>query len=258
MSANVTPPSRTETVDRLRVNVFPTRAALGAAAGAAVAERVRQLLAVQPAARMIFAAAPSQDETLAALGAARGIDWGRVVAFHMDEYLGLSAGSAQSFGRYLRAHLFDHVRPGVVHFIDGSTSPAAERRRYAALLAEGPIDIVCLGIGENGHLAFNDPPVADFADPEAVKVVALDAACRQQQVNDGCFPSPAAVPTHALTLTIPTLMAGARLFCAVPGPAKRAAVRRALRGPVATDCPASVLRRHPDCTLYLDADSDGT
>lgn len=139
-----------------------------------------------------------------------------MTAFHMDEYIGLATDAPQRFGQYLRRHIFDLVRPGVVNFIDSANDAAAECRRYGDLLRAGPIDIVCLGIGENGHIAFNDPPVAKFDDAETIKVVELDDACRQQQVNDGCFPSFASVPTHALTLTIPTLMSGTHLFAASP------------------------------------------
>lgn len=131
----------------------------------------------------------------------------------------------------------------------------AECARYSALLQEASIDIVCLGIGENGHIALNDPPVADFADPHRIKSVELDEACRQQQVNDGCFPTLDVVPTHALTLTIPALMAGNRLYCMVPGLAKREVVRRALHDPISTACPTTILRTHPHCTLYVDVDS---
>ncbi len=242
-------------IDRLAVVRHPDRAALGAAAGEAVAELVRRLLAAQSEVRMVFAAAPSQRETLATLVRAAGIDWGRVTAFHMDEYVGLPPAAPQRFGRFLEDHLFGLVRPGRVHFLDGGAEPAAECRRYAALLAAAPIDVVCLGVGENGHVAFNDPPVADFHDSLAVKPVALDAACRRQQVNDGCFAALDDVPTHALTLTIPSLMAGRHLVCAVPGPTKRAAVARLLSGSIGTDCPATILRTHPDCTLHVDRDS---
>jgi glucosamine-6-phosphate deaminase len=140
---------------------------------------------------------------------------------------------------------------------DGAPDAGEACRQYAALLSQAPIDIVCLGIGENGHIAFNDPPVADFADAALVKRVRLDAACRQQQVNDGCFPTLDAVPAEALTLTIPALLAGRHLFCVVPGKTKTEAVRNVLRGHITTACPASVLRTHPDCTLYLDPDAYG-
>jgi glucosamine-6-phosphate deaminase len=248
-------PFREQTVDRLSIRIYADRKALGAACGSAAAAKFRELLAAKPDVRAIFAAAPSQNETLATLVAAPGIDWSRVTAFHMDEYMGLPPDAPQKFSLFLRRAIFDKVRPGKVHLIDSSNDPAAECKRYGGLLREAPIDIVCLGIGENGHIAFNDPPVAKFDDPETIKVVALDDACRQQQVNDGCFPSFAAVPTHALSLTIPTLMSGAHLFCAVPGPTKRAAVQRTMNGPIATECPSTVLRRHGDCTLYVDKDS---
>jgi len=246
-----------QTVDRLRVRVYSDRAALGGAAGEAVALKMRELISLQGGVRMIFAAAPSQNEMLGALVKAPGIDWGRVTAFHMDEYIGLAEDAPQRFGRYLRERLFDLVRPGVVHLIDSANSVEAECARYGALLAGGPVDIVCLGIGENGHIAFNDPPVADFADPLVIKAVELDEACRQQQVNDGCFESFAAVPTHAVTLTIPALLAGTHLYCSVPGRTKRAAVGRTLGGAISTECPSTILRRHSDCTLYVDSDSFG-
>jgi glucosamine-6-phosphate deaminase len=246
-------PLYTKTIDHLKVSVYPDRRALGAAAGADVAATIRSLLSTKPNVRMIFAAAPSQNEMLETLVAADGIDWPRVTAFHMDEYIGLPEDAPQRFARYLRDRLFDRVKPGRVHLINSSNSIDDECRRYGALLREAPIDIVCLGIGENGHIAFNDPPVADFNDPLTIKPVALDDACRQQQVNDGCFPSFASVPTHAVTLTIPTLLAGAHLYCSVPGPTKRQAVSRTLSGPISTQCPSTILRQHPDCTLYADA-----
>lgn len=252
---SIAEPLATETVDGLSVRVFGDRATLGAAAGADVAEAIRGLLRSQERVRVVFAAAPSQSEMLATLARAEAVDWSRVVALHMDEYLGLEAGAPQSFGAFLRDSLFDTVNPGEVHLIDGRRDADEEASRYAALLEEAPVDVVCLGIGENGHLAFNDPPVADFEDPLLVKTVELDEASRQQQVNDGMFPSIGQVPTRAITLTLPALLSGARLFCVVPGETKREAVRRSLRGPVTTDCPASVLRRHPNCVLYLDADS---
>jgi glucosamine-6-phosphate deaminase len=243
------------TVEKLKVKVYDDRRQLGEAAGLEIASRIRALQATKPSLRMIFAAAPSQNETLATLAKQTGTDWSRITAFHMDEYLGLPESASQKFSHYLRTHLFDLVKPGTVHLIDSSTSPDAECGRYADLIRKAPIDIVCLGIGENGHIAFNDPPVANFGDPQIAKVVELDDACRQQQVNDGCFPAFAAVPTHALTLTIPTILSGAHLFCMVPGPTKRRAVQRTLNGPISTECPSTILRQHEDCTLYVDGDS---
>lgn len=242
-------------VERLAVRVYPDRQAMGKAAGEAAGERIVRLQQSQDEVRIVFAAAPSQLECLKTLTQIDGIDWSRVTAFHMDEYIGLPPEAPQRFSHFLKEHLFDVVRPGQVHLIDGSRSPEAECARYAGLLAEAPIDIVCLGIGENGHIAFNDPPVADFEDKALMKPVELEEACRLQQVNDGCFPELAAVPTHALTLTIPALLSARHLFCTVPGLTKREAVRRTLSGPVSTACPASILRTHADCTLYLDTDS---
>jgi glucosamine-6-phosphate deaminase len=226
---------------------------MGQAAAADVAQALRDALRTKDIARVVFASAPSQNDMINALATAADIDWSRVTALHMDEYVGLPPGAPESFGTYLTQRLFDRVRPGRVELIDGNGDD--EARRYAELLAEAPIDIVCMGIGENGHIAFNDPEVADFADPLSVKMVELDERSRVQQVNDGCFPGISAVPTHAITLTIPARTSGRRLFCVVPGATKRDAVREALEGPITEACPASVLRRHPDCRLYLDADS---
>jgi 6-phosphogluconolactonase/glucosamine-6-phosphate isomerase/deaminase len=250
-------PLRTETVDRLAVRVYEDREAMGRAAGLDVADKVREILSEKERVRMVFAAAPSQSEALRALAGEPGINWSRVAAFHMDEYVGLSKEEPQSFGRFLSDALFDVVKPGEVHFIDGTNHPTEECERYAALIRAAPFDIVCLGVGENGHIAFNDPPVADFDDPEMVKPVQLDEASRRQQVNDGLFSSIEEVPTHALTLTIPALMSGAHLFCVVPGSTKRSAVECVLRGPVTTECPASVLRRHPHCIFYVDVEAYG-
>ncbi|HEY0209749.1 glucosamine-6-phosphate deaminase [Acerihabitans sp.] len=242
--------------ENLSIQVFADRRQMGRHAGEAAAAWLRECLKARDNVRIIFAAAPSQNEFLATLAAAGDIDWSRVTAFHMDEYIGLPADSAQRFSHYLNQHLFDIVRPGHVHLI-----PAGEGRRvcddYAALVGRAPVDMVCLGVGENGHLAFNDPPVADFHDTEIMKVVALDPVCRRQQVNDGCFPEVDAVPTHALTLTIPTLMAASRLFCMVPGINKRAALQGMLTLPVTTACPATVLRTHPACSLFTDLDAYG-
>ncbi|KIL40399.1 glucosamine-6-phosphate deaminase [Gordoniibacillus kamchatkensis] len=242
--------------DRLKVQVYADRRSLGEAAASQAAAVMKELLAGgREELVMVFAAAPSQNEFLEALVREEGIDWTRITAFHMDEYIGLPAGAPQSFGSFLTERLFSKVPFAAVHRIDSTNDIGAECARYEALLRAKPIDIVCLGIGENGHIAFNDPPVADFHDPVWVKPVELDDACRRQQVNDGCFPALQDVPTHALTLTIPALMSGKQLFCMVPGRAKREAVRRTLRDPVSPACPATILRRHPSCRLYVDTDS---
>ncbi|HEX9212972.1 MAG TPA: glucosamine-6-phosphate deaminase [Bradyrhizobium sp.] len=234
------------------IATFKTRDAMGRAAAAHVGVALRDRLARQSTVRMIFAAAPSQAELLDALAHERDIDWRRVTAFHMDEYLGLPPDAPERFGAWLSRHFFSRVAFGAVHLIGQEPDPDREAARYAALLAEAPIDVICLGIGVNGHLAFNDPPVADLHDTKQVKVVELDAICRQQQVDDGCFPTLGDVPTHAITLTIPRLLDADQLFCVVPGASKRTAVERSLYGPIETACPASALRTHPRCALYLD------
>lgn len=240
--------------DQLHVEVFEDRYKAGAAAGKAVLDVINTILHSKNEVRMIFAAAPSQNEVLATLVAhGKGTDWQRVIAFHMDEYIGLPRESEELFSAYLNLHLFDHLPFKEVHLID-SQKPG-EPERYGQLVDEKEIDIVCLGIGENGHLAFNDPPVADFNDPETAKVVVLDEACRKQQVNDGCFPSLQEVPRQAITLTIPTLVRADYLFCTVPGPTKRDAVRKTLYDPVSEKCPSTILRQHPHCTLYVDKEA---
>ena len=208
---------------KIDLRVFETRDEMGAAAAADVEQKIAELLASQETVRIIFAAAPSQNEVLAALVASEEIDWSRIEAFHMDEYIGLSAAAPQAFSKFLCDRLFDRIGAKAVHLINGNTDPAAECRRYSGLIRQAPIDIVCMGIGENGHIAFNDPPVARFDDPELMKPVELDQACRQQQVNDGCFETIEDVPTHALTLTVPALMSGQNLFCVVPGLTKKEA-----------------------------------
>jgi glucosamine-6-phosphate deaminase len=246
---------KNEAYDRLKVKVYASRREMGRTAGKLAAEKIKLLLSEKQSVRMIFAAAPSQKEFLETLSQEEGIDWSRITAFHMDEYIGLSDDAPQKFGKFLCDMLFDIVKPGKVHLIDSSSSIEAECKRYSQLIKEAPIDIVCLGIGENGHIAFNDPPVADSHHKQVIKVVELDSACRRQQVNDGCFPSLDGVPTHALTLTIPTMMEGKYLYCIVPGESKREAVKNALHGEISTACPASVLRLHPDCTLFVDSHS---
>ncbi|MGB7264843.1 MAG: glucosamine-6-phosphate deaminase, partial [Terracidiphilus sp.] len=236
------------------VHVEDSRDAMGARAAADIAREIRQRLATQPAVRMVFAAAPSQSQMLSALRQEKGIDWSRVTAFHMDEYLGLSADAPQRFGLWLRRAVFDALPFAAVHLLEPGDDPVRAADDYAAMLKAAPIDVVCCGIGTNGHLAFNDPP-ADLEDPRTVKIVALDQACRQQQVDDGCFASLNEVPTRALTITVPGLLAGRAIFCVVPGAAKKQAVRRALLGAIDPMCPASALRLHPRCSLYLDRDS---
>ncbi len=235
------------------IHIDESREAMGAHAAREIAQEIRACLVKQPGVRMVFAAAPSQSEMLAALIQETGIDWRRVTAFHMDEYLDLPEDAPQRFGLWLRRAIFDHCPFAAVHLI-GPGDPSAACAEYAGKLAAAPIDLVCCGIGSNGHLAFNDPP-ADFSDPETVKIVELDAECRRQQVDDGCFAKLSEVPTRAITVTIPGLLACGAIFCVVPGALKKNAVRRALMEPVSPMCPATALRLHPKCRLYLDRDS---
>lgn len=237
---------------RAAVFVCPSRTEMGLAAAGDAEAAIDRAIASRGEARIILASAPSQNEVLDSLTRAR-IAWERVTIFHMDEYVGLSPDHPATFQAYQREHVLSRIAPRAFHGIRGDAPDLDEEcRRYADLLSEGPMDVVCLGIGENGHLAFNDPPVADFWDQKMVKVVELDHACRQQQVNDGCFPDLDSVPTHAITLTIPALLRGNELFCVVPGPRKAEAVRETLQGEISTRCPASILRDHPAARIYLD------
>ena len=241
---------------QLNVYVYESRPKMGAAAAATIGAEIRRLIQERERAVGIFASAPSQNEFLAALAAAPGIDWPRVVGYHLDEYLGMDEHAPQSFRRFLIDRLVSKVPFGEFHGLGGDTDDAAaECERYAASLAEDPPQFAVLGIGENGHLAFIDPPFCDFNDPQAVKAVELDEVCRAQQVNDGAFDSIENVPRHALSLTIPTIMATPRLFAIVPGPAKRQAIKATIEGPIETSCPASILRTHPDAHLFIDKDS---
>jgi len=246
-------------VDSLEVMVFENRAQAGRAAAQFVEEAIAARSRAAARTNIVFAAAPSQNEFLAGLVANKAIDWTRVVAFHMDEYLGINADHPVSFRRYLQERLFRLVGidAGRTRLIPGEQveRPLQTCLAYEDALRAEPPDIVCAGIGENGHLAFNDPPVADFMDPVLVKVVRLDAACRAQQLNDGCFESLADVPTHGYTLTIPAMLRAPVVSVIVPGPRKANAVLSTLRGPVTEACPATALRRHPGARLYLDREA---
>ena len=247
---------RTFKKDLLNVNIYETREEMGNAAARDIKARILSLLQTRETINMIFAAAPSQNEVLYALATDKEIPWNRINAFHMDEYIGLPADAPQGFGNFLKEHIFGLADFKSVSYIDITTSDAEkECKRYAELLAKYPTDIVVMGIGENGHIAFNDPPVADFNDPKAVKSVELDEICRNQQVNDGCFAKIDDVPKTAITLTVPTLFAGDHLFCIVPAKTKAKAVKATLCDDINEKCPATVLRRHKSAILYLDGDS---
>jgi len=245
-------------IDELTIQVYENRALMGQAAAKATAERIRQLLKENETINIIFAAAPSQNEFLENLTNEKEIDWSRIRAFHMDEYVVLDMDAPQRFGNFLKERIFDKLPFKSVFYLDGNAPDLDEEcSRYAGLLKEFPAEIVCMGIGENAHIAFNDPHVADFNDPYLVKVVDLDSECRNQQVNDGCFKSIDEVPLKALTLTIPALMNTQYAFCMVPGKTKTKAVANTLTGKISEMFPSTILRKHPNACLFLDKDSAG-
>jgi glucosamine-6-phosphate deaminase len=241
--------------DQLQVRIYENREQLGADAAKMAANRVRELLQQKEVVNIIFAAAASQNEFLAAL-VKEEIDWSRVNAFHMDEYIGLAENASQLFSVFLRERIFNKVPLRAVYYLNGAAPDIeAECKRYTALLKENPVDITCMGIGENAHLAFNDPHVADFKDPSEVKVVDLDEACKQQQVNEGCFDKVSSVPNDALTLTIPALLRASYILCMVPGAAKAQAVYHTLRSDISEEYPSTILRTHSNTFLFLDRES---
>lgn len=236
----------------ITIHISDTREAMGIAAAIATAETIRDTLGQQDEVNIVFAAAPSQNEFLAAL-VKQDVDWGRINAFHMDEYIGLPKDSKALFAYYLQTHLFNKVGFKTVNYINGNfATPQFECSRYTALLKQHPVDIVCMGIGENSHIAFNDPPVANFHDKDIVKIVKLDEDCRQQQVNDGCFADINSVPTHALTLTVPALLNCKYIFCIVPGERKARAIFNTFNSSVGEEYPSTALRMHKKVQLFLD------
>ena len=238
--------------EKLTIKIFETRQELGRQAAAEVAGAINELLKTRPEISIIFASAPSQNEFLEVLGQ-EAIPWERITAFNMDAYVGIDPQAPQGFGAFLKRSLYDRVPLKQIHLFDcQAADPEQECLRYGALLEAAKPELCIYGVGENGHLAFNDPPVADFDDPKIVKLVELDPVCRQQQVNDGCFASLDEVPRQAFTLTIPVLMRVGQLYGMVPGKTKIAAIDKAMNGPVTTACPASILRTHPHAVLYLD------
>ena len=238
--------------DSLRIKIFENSDALGKAASVAVAQQLNEVIRIKGHANLILATGASQFAFLEHLQT-EPIDWKKITVFHLDEYLGIPESHPASFRRYLKERILEKVQAGHVHYLEGDAADiGAEASRYETLLKDHAIDLACIGIGENGHIAFNDPPVANFNDPRLVKVVALDQACRMQQLGEGWFPSLDEVPTHALSLTIPAIMSCATISCVVPDERKARAVYETVRGEISTACPASILRRHPDAVLYLD------
>lgn len=242
-------------VDRLRVVLGENRNDLGKIAAVEISNAINETLSQKQYANIIFAAAPSQNETLAALCEDHTIAWDAINAFHMDEYAGLNINDKQSFARFLSDAIFSRKPFHSVNLIDGKNNIEDECVRYGRLLAENPPDIVVMGIGENGHIAFNDPGVADFHDCRIIKKVELDDVCRIQQVHDGCFSSIDAVPRYALTLTVPTLAKAKYQFCQVPSKTKAVAVKNTLFGSVCEECPATVLRTLNSAVMFLEPES---
>ena len=250
------PPLRNFNVDKARVFVYPSKLETSEGAAREAASILRSALEKRGSARIIVGTGNSQLDLIHALVQAPGIDWSRMGVFHMDEYVGMSEEHPASFHGWLKTYLVDIVHPGKVHYLEG-TAPDLfhECERYAALLHAAPIDICFIGFGENGHIAFNDPAVADFHDPLAVKRVTMDERCRRQQVGEGHFPNIDAMPKEALTLTCPELLRAEHLICTVPDLRKAEAVKNALTGPIAEACPSSIVRTHPAAAIYLDSDS---
>jgi glucosamine-6-phosphate deaminase len=242
-------------IDKLLVKVYSEEAEMGAAAAEFVALTLASAIAEKGYANLILATGTSQFSFLEALKKL-DVEWGKVTIFHLDEYTGLSEHHPASFRKYLKDRILDEVKPGKVYLINADAGDLDEEMtKYEALLKAHPVDVACIGIGENGHIAFNDPPVADFNDPRWVKLVELDEACRRQQLGEGWFPTLEDVPKYAVTLTIPAIMHCITISCVVPGQRKAKAVFDTLYGGISTACPASVLRKHPSTLLFLDKHS---
>lgn len=243
-------------IDALDVQVYDTPVVMGKAAAELVAQKLQTVLNKSGHANLLLATGASQFEFLKALKNISELDWSKITTFHLDEYVGLSPDHPASFRKYLHDRIIDKVQPGKAYFLNGNAdSIQIEINRYEKLLKSHPVDVACIGIGENGHLAFNDPPVADFEDPDLVKVVELDKKSRQQQVDEGWFDSIGEVPRQALTLTIPAIMQSDVISCVVPDRRKAEAVFNTLNDSVSTDCPATILRTHPGAMLFLDKQS---
>ena len=243
-------------VDKATVQVYPSKSSGGRAAASQAASILRDAIARRGQARIIVASGTSQEDVISAFVQIPDLEWRLIEVFHMDEYIGMPETHPASFRRWVKTHLVDLVHPARVHYLAGEAANLGEEcQRYGNLLRAAPIDLCFLGFGENGHIAFNDPHVADFNDHLVVKRVDLDERCRRQQVGEGHFPDLAAVPREALTLTCPVLMSAEHLICCVPELRKAEAVRNALLGPKSPACPASLVRTHPQASIFLDVES---
>ncbi|WP_204102552.1 MULTISPECIES: glucosamine-6-phosphate deaminase [Spirulina sp. CCY15215] len=243
-------------IDRLAIRVYENAEEMSTDAAKLAGDYLRSRISRQRRARVIWATGSSQIRFLEGLTALQGIEWEKVTSFHLDEYLGIEGEHPASFRHYLRDRLAQKVSFANFHYLEGdSEQPVAECDRYTRLLQAGAIDLCCLGVGENGHLAFNDPGVAEFNDPYWVKLVKLDAKNRQQQCDRGYFAALDKVPAYAFTLTLPAISAAQKLFCLVPGQQKAAIVKQMLEGAIDTNCPASWLRDRANAILFLDRES---
>jgi glucosamine-6-phosphate deaminase len=243
-------------VDKLTVGVYENRDFLGRSSAEKFYEIYSRLEQKKDKLNLMFASAPSQNEFLEYVVQNNNMNWQKIRGFHMDEYTGIDRNNPQSFRYYINKMLFSRVAIGEKFLIAGEALAANEEcRRYSRLLESYPPDITCGGIGENGHIAFNDPVVANFNDTEKVKVVELEESCRQQQVNDGCFPDIRSVPGQAITVTMPVFIACPYILLMVPGATKSEAVKNTLQGDISEKCPASVMRNHQNAYLFLDTDS---
>jgi glucosamine-6-phosphate deaminase len=247
---------KTASVDALRIRAYDNETDLAQNAAQIGQAYLQAVLNRKEIAAVMLATGNSQIQFLKALIALGGIDWSRIILFHLDEYLGIKADATGSFQYYLREKVEKQVNPAYFHYIQGDApEPIAECDRYAKLLMARPIDLCLLGIGQNGHLAFNEPEVANFRDPHRVKLVKLALSTRQAQVNQGYFPHLEAVPQYAFTVTIPMLACAQKIICLAPGQSKAVIIRKMLTDAIAPTCPASILRKCPNATLFLDKDS---
>ena len=243
-------------VDSLRVQIYDSETSLALSTATIVQQHLQQILKQKQTATVLFATGNSQLKFLDALAKLNNIDWSRVICFHLDEYLGISDNHPSSFRYYLRKRIEKPVSPQKFHYIEGDTlQPLQECDRYSKLLTAQEIDLCMLGVGANGHLAFNEPAVADFNDAYKVKLVKLDAVNHQQQVNQGHFPNLESVPKYAFTVTIPTICASKKIICLAPGKGKVEVVKQLLEANITEKFPASILRKQPQANLFLDADA---
>ncbi|ASO03573.1 glucosamine-6-phosphate deaminase [Arenibacter algicola] len=239
-------------IENLSIEIYGQSKEMGAAAADDVTRKLNDAIVKKGGANLILATGASQFSFLEALQT-KEIDWGKITVFHLDEYKGISESHPASFRKYLKERILNKVAPKKIYFLNGDAANLQlEIKNYEEALQAHPIDIACIGIGENGHIAFNDPAVADFQDPKLVKVVELDEACRNQQLGEGWFPSFDDVPKEAVTLTITAIMNCKAISCVVPDERKAQAVYNSLYGDISTSCPASILRTHPETVLFLD------